>query len=126
MIVADSDVLIDAMNGREPGAERVAEGLRAGTLATTAVSAFELLSGARSPEQREVVSALLAALPILPLDQSASETAAELRRELEAQGQTIGMADYLIAGICLSRSAALLTRNRKHFRRVPALGIADL
>ena len=31
------------------------------------------------------------------------------------------MADYLIAGICRSRSAELLTRNRRHFERVPEL-----
>ncbi len=126
MIVADSDVLIDALHGREPGARRVTEGLEAGILATTAVSAFELLSGTRSPEQREVVATLLAALPVLPLDQKAAETAALLRQELEGQGQTIGMADYLIAGICVSRSTALLTRNRKHFQRISALALADL
>ena len=73
-----------------------------------------------------MVETLLAALPILPLDQKAGETAASLRQELESQGQTIGMADYLIAGICVSRSAALLTRNRKHFQRIPALAFADL
>ena len=126
MIVADSDVLIDALQGREPGAQRLAEGLEAGNMATTAVSAFELLSGARSSQQREVVRALLAALPVLSLNQKAGETAASLRQELEGRGQTIGLADYLIAGICVSRSAALLTRNRKHFQRIPALVLADL
>lgn len=126
MIVADSDVLIDALSGRGPGAQRVAEGLEAGTLATTAVSAFELLSGARTAKQREVVETLLAALPVLPLDQKAAEAAASVRLELEGQGQGIGMADYLIAGICVSRSAALLTRNRKHFQRIPALVFAAL
>ena len=126
MIVADSDVLIDALHGRDPGARRVAEGLEAGILTTTAVSAFELLSGARTSEQQEVVATLLAALPILPLDQKASETAAMLRRDLEGLGQAIGMADYLIAGICVSRSAALLTRNRRHFQRISTLSFAEL
>ncbi len=126
MIVADSDVLIDALHGRDPAARRVAEGLEAGTLATTAVSAFELLSGAREPDQQEAVSTLLAALPILPFDQRSGELAAKARLELEGQGQTIGMGDYLIAGICLSRSAPLLTRNRKHFQRVSGLDFAEL
>ena len=125
MIVADSDVLIDAPHGREPSAQRVAESLEAGTLATTAVSAFELSSGARTPKQEEVVATLLAAMTILPLDQKASEAAARMRQELEPQGQAIGMADYLIAGVCVSRSAALLTRNRRHFQRIPVLSFAD-
>jgi predicted nucleic acid-binding protein len=46
-----------------------------------------------------------------------------LRRALAAQGLPIGMADYMIAGICVARSAALLTRNRAHFERVPGLAL---
>ncbi len=44
MIVADSDVLVDALRGREPYASRIAEALEADSLATTVVSAFELSS----------------------------------------------------------------------------------
>lgn len=126
MIVADRDVLIDTLHGQDPAARRVAEGLEAGTLATTAISAFELLSGAREPEQQEAVSALLGALPILPFDQRSGELAARARLELEGRGQAIGMGDYLIAGVCLSRAASLLTRNRKHFQRVSGLEFAEL
>lgn len=126
MIVVDTDVLIDALRGREPGAGRVAAGLEQGNLATTAVSVFELLSGARGRRQAETIATLLGALPVLPFDQAAGETAASLRRELEARGQGIGMADYLIAGVCVSRSARLLTRNRKHFQRIASLAVADL
>lgn len=126
MIVADSDVLIDALRGREPSAGRVTEGLEAGTLGTTAVTVFELLSSARGPKQRQAIEALLGALSILPFDRAAGETAASLRLELEASGRGIGMGDYLIAGICVSRSASLLTRNRKHFQRIGALTLADL
>jgi predicted nucleic acid-binding protein len=47
MIVADSDVLIDFLEGRQPGAQAVAAALAAGQLQVTAISCFELLSGAR-------------------------------------------------------------------------------
>ncbi len=126
MIVVDTDVLIDALRGREPSAGRVAEGLESGSLATTAVTVFELLSGARNQKQRRAIEALLDALPILPLDQAAGEMAASLRQDLEAEGRGIGMADYLIAGVCISRFASLLTRNRKHFERIGSLALADL
>jgi predicted nucleic acid-binding protein len=36
------------------------------------------------------------------------------------------MADSLIAGIVLLHGAKLLTRNRRHFERVPSLSLADL
>ena len=57
---------------------------------------------------------------------SVSRLAAETRRTLESTGTPIGMADYLIAGICLARSAILLTRNRAHFDRVPGLSVGRL
>jgi predicted nucleic acid-binding protein len=44
-----------------------------------------------------------------------------VRRALESKGQTIGMADSLIAGICLEHNGILLTRNVKHFSRVDHL-----
>ncbi|MBI4538046.1 MAG: type II toxin-antitoxin system VapC family toxin [Gemmatimonadetes bacterium] len=126
MIVADSDVLIDALRGRDPAATRVEAELEAGSLATTAVTVFELLSGARSGAAREKVERLLAPLAILPFDKEAGRAASEIRRKLDAAGTRIGMADYLIAGVCVSRAASLLTRNRAHFDRVPGLAVADL
>lgn len=126
MIVADTDVLIDALAGRGSASDRVNEELERGRLATTSVTAFELLSGAGSEGTRRQVETLLAPLSLLPFDDRAADAAAEARRELEAQGAPIGMADYLIAGICLSRSAALLTRNRDHFSRIPDLQLSAL
>jgi len=125
MIVADTDVLIDALRGREPSAARVRAGLRDGTLVTTSVNAFELLSGARSPREADAVDRLLGAMTILPLDATAAGRAASCRRDLEAAGQTIGMGDSLIVGICLSRTTGLLTRNRRHLDRVTDLVVID-
>lgn len=125
MIVADTDVLIDALRGR--GAHRRVEiELRTGRLATTVISVFELLSGARRPSEREGVETLLAALGHLPIDTNAATEAAAIRRELESVGQTIGNPDILIAGVCRSRGAMLLTRNHAHFSRVPRLSLATL
>jgi tRNA(fMet)-specific endonuclease VapC len=126
VIVADTDVLIDSLHGKEPVASTVARQLRSGSLATTAISAFELRSGARTERARREVEILLAALHILSFDAAAERNASDVRQELEAIGQSIGMADYMIAGVCLSRSAQLLTRNRSHFSRIGALRLADL
>ena len=126
MIVADSDVLIDGLRGRDPVAGRVALELETGSLATTVVSAFELLSGARTPRELDKVQTLLAALTILPLDERAARTAGRLRREFESSGRGIGTADYLIAGICLERSAILLTGNQDHFGRIDGLTLGRL
>lgn len=126
MIVADSDVLIDALRGRPAAVRRIERELESGGLATTAITAFELRSGVRSERSAAQVDRLLAALPIFPLDEAAANQAAEARRHLEDSGTPIGMADYLIAGICLARGATLLTRNRAHFERVPGLALVHL
>lgn len=116
--VADTDVLIDFLHGRP--SEHVQEELAGGTLASTSITEFELLSGAVG-RARQQIETLLAAIDILPFDSGAAGTAAEVRHKLEQAGQPIGTADYLIAGICLSRGAWLLTRNDRHFARVPGL-----
>lgn len=126
MIVADSDVLIDALRGKEPARGRIALELTAGRLATTAVNVFELCAGARTEQERNKVDALLGALSVLSLDDAAARDAAALRRELEAKGTRIGTADYLIAGICRTRGAMLITFNRDHLERVPGLRLSDL
>jgi len=126
MIVADTDVLVDALRGKRAAAGRIARALEARELATTAISVFELWCGARTEDERVKVRTLLAAVTVLPLDDAAGEAAAVARRALESEGWGIGLADYLIAGVCIAREATLLTRNREHFDRVPGLLVADL
>lgn len=124
MIVADTDVLIDFLNDRG-AASAVAREIERGTLATTTITRFELLSGARTERQHRAVSDLLAVLPALPFDERASDRAAIVRLDLERKGLRIGMADFMIAGIALAHEARLLTRNRRQFERVPSLALID-
>jgi tRNA(fMet)-specific endonuclease VapC len=126
MIIADTDVLIDYLEGRGPGAEAVSQALRRDQLQTTTVNYFELLAGAHRRRQQETILALLESIPVLPLDVDAARRAADVRRHLERAGIGIGMGDSLIAGIVLARGAALLTRNQRHFERVPGLPVAEL
>ena len=52
------------------------------------------------------------------------EVAAEIRQQVETQGQPIGMADYLIAAVCIAADGVLLTRNRKPFERIKGLKLS--
>lgn len=126
MILADTDVLIDAMHAKEPALGRITLELGTGRLGTTAITAFELRAGGKTENQRGKIETLLAAMTILPFDDAAASRAGETKIALEAVGLGIGTADYLIAGIALSRSAILLTRNRAHFERVPGLMLGNL
>jgi len=123
MIIADSDVLIDFLRGRGEAA-RVAVELESRSFGTTAVTAFEIRSGARTARQKSAVDTLLDAMTILPFGPEEAQVAAEVRQQVESQGLPIGMADCMIAAICISNDGVLLTRNLKHFVRVKALRLA--
>ena len=121
VIIADSDVLIDFLRGHGEGARHVALELESRSLATTAITSFEIRSGAHSTKQRKSVDALLEAVIILPFGAEEARIAADIRIQLESHGQSIGMADYMIAAVCIANQGLLLTRNRKHFERIPDL-----
>lgn len=124
MIVADTDVLIDYLRGRNPMAARVEVELQTRSFGTTAVTAFELWAGAKTPRQAAAVNSLLDAMTILPLDVDSARRGAEIRLGLLSRGEDIGMADCLIAGICLSDGATLITRNRRQFERIEGLKLS--
>lgn len=126
MILADTDVLIDYLAGVQPVMAQIGEYATAGRLETTAITCFELLSGAGEGKRGEAIRQLISVLEVLPLDREAAEQAAGVRRELDRNGQSIGMGDSLIAGIALAHSLPLFTRNRKHFDRVPGLTLVEV
>jgi predicted nucleic acid-binding protein len=123
MIIADTDVLVDFLRGGGAAA-RVELEMSTGSLRTTVVAAFELWQGARTVRAERDVRTLLEALEIVPLDAQAAELAGEVRRVLLGRGADIGVADSLVAGICLRQDGTLLTRNREHFERVDGLRLS--
>jgi len=123
MFIADADVLIDFLRGAGQ-AERIAIELGTGRLCTTAITAFELWAGSKSPQQVAAVGFLLDAVTIRPLDVPSARRAGEIRRGLESAGVTIGMADSLIAGIAVSHDAILIARNRRPYERISGLKLS--
>jgi len=126
MTVADTDVLIDYLNGVDPAFSLVRDEVDRGRLFTTVISRFELLAGATGAKQQARARDLLRALSALPLDAPGADHAAAIARGLASRGQAIGTADTLIAAIVLTHGGVLLTRNRQHFGRVKDLRLVDL
>ncbi len=75
---------------------------------------------------RAKVDAVIENSIILPLNNEASREAARISAELRKSGQQIGIADELIAAICIIFDACLLTKNTEHFRRIGNLKVIDL
>jgi tRNA(fMet)-specific endonuclease VapC len=128
VVVADSDVLVDAFDKeREPMRSRVLELARTGELATTAITLYELTAGPRTTvAQLEVLHAALGSVAVLPVTRGAADIAAGANRHLARRGEALAVPDALIAGVCIAQGLPLLTRNRKHFERVPGLEIVPV
>ena len=65
----------------------------------------------------------LANLPVAAVDATAAAEFDRLRRQTRLK--RIGRADLLIASIALARQATLVTRNLKHFQRIPNLRLEN-
>lgn len=126
-LLIDSSILIDAERGRLELGSQISERPDE-EFFLSAVSASELLHGvhrAGDPVTRArrsaFVEALLAELPVLPLDILAARTHARLWAELASEGTAVGAQDLWIAATCVGRGLTLVTGDARDFERVPGL-----
>lgn len=97
-------------------------------LALSAITASELLHGVhrahtaqRRGRREAFVEAILAALPVVPVDLAVSRHHARIWADLRSRGQVIGAHDLLIAATAITFDLVVATRNRRDFERVEGL-----
>jgi tRNA(fMet)-specific endonuclease VapC len=126
--VLDTDVCIEILRGNP----KVLEARRhtPDRVGTTWVTACELSYGvvnSRDPEgNQRLVNDLLASLPILGLDLTASQLYGTHKARLRRAGKVPADADLIIAAITLAQGATLVTGNRRHFDPIEGLRMEDL
>ena len=98
VIISDTDTFVDFLEG-EGAHHRVAALLRAGRLATTAVTIFELWRGLESDADRELARRAVRGVRVYPLTEVAARRASELQQGLKET--PIGERDVVIAGSVL-------------------------
>lgn len=129
MILIDSDILMDSLKGRKEARDfilhKTAEGIR---LATTAINVAEVLRGAeRTPEQeKRRARDLLGGLTVLPFGPRAADRFGVLMAGLDVEGTPIPTVDGMIAAVALESAIPVVTRNIRHFGRVPDLVVRTL
>lgn len=128
MILCDTDWLIEFLRGRDE-ALRVVSPLIAAGLAISIVSIGELYEGVlhgRNPSRDEQhLLALLGRIDVIDLDIPAMRVYGLVRGGLRSAGLSIGDNDLQIAATALRHDLTLVTRNRRHFERVPGLRLHD-
>lgn len=122
LYVLDTDTVIDILKHR-PRARAIFASHSPDDLAVCTLTVAELYygaAGAPNPAtERQKVDIFLAPLAVLLFDVDATERHAVLRRALRAT--PVGERDLVIASTVPQTDAALVTRNRREFDRVPGL-----
>lgn len=126
MIVLDTNVLSElTRQAPTPGVMSWLDSLSAADVATTAITAAEMLYGVArlpgGPRKTELAAAVGGLLSddfrgrVLAFDEPAARRYADIVTARERVGRPIGAADAQIAAICQATNAALATRNTDDF-----------
>lgn len=124
--LVDSDLTADYLSGFTR-AINVLDPLMADGLAISLVTYGEIYEGifsGRDPNAAErTFRRWLTSIKVLPLSQPIMRRFARIRGDLRSQGQLIPDPDIMIAATALHLHLTLVTRNRKHFSRIPGLNL---
>jgi predicted nucleic acid-binding protein len=93
-----------------------------GTIVVPPVVVAELMSGAKTPEERAAIGELLQDSPLHPTPLAHWIAVGDLRRKLRRAGLAVTISDAHIAQCALDRDAVLLTRDaifRRMARHIP-------
>jgi len=83
---------------------------------------FVGVTKSRQPNrERKAVEACLTPFEVIPFERSTAEIFGNLVGQLEQQGIPISDMDALIAATALELNEVLVTRNPKHFQRIPGI-----
>lgn len=129
MNLCDTDWVIDLLKGRAE-AERLIHPMIAGGLALSVISVGEIYQGityGKDPEWNErQFDELLDRVIVVGPDVATMRIYATIRGQLHATGMPIGDNDVLIAATALRHDLTLVTRNRRHFERIPDLQLHEM
>jgi tRNA(fMet)-specific endonuclease VapC len=133
MIMLDSNVVIELMNGRHSLVRERYRATKSANLRMISVSSiviFELQYGiAKSTKQarnaEHLRSFLAGTIEVLSFDDEDATFAGQIRATLEAKGTPIGSWDVMIAGHALRHGATLVTANVREFSRVDGLKLEN-
>lgn len=118
MVLIDSSPWIDLLSGSPTAESQLLEAwLRDGVpVATTGIVLQEVLQGARTDREVNLLRDRLGRLPFLRADKEIHVEAARLYRKARARGWVVPGADALIAATAVVHGVALLTADGRHFR----------
>ncbi len=128
MLVLDTNVLIALQKLEPQTVTRYRAALLVEQVVIPAVVVYEARRSLIAPEYSRRLARLdelLSGHAVLGFDTESADWAARIYHDLRSSGTLIEDADLLIAATALRHDATLVTRNIKHFQRIPGLKLID-
>lgn len=126
MYLVDTDHVVSHLNGRTE-ALRLLSALRPQGVALSVMTYGEIFDGiylARDPAgAQRTFRQFLDGVRVLPVNRPIMRRFAQLRGNLRRRGQLLPDADLIVASTALHHKLTLVTRNQRHFTRVPGLNL---
>ena len=123
----DTNVLSEVIR-KDPnrGVLRRLNEIAARDVVTSAVCVAELRHGTARVAHgallwQRIAREILSRVDILPLGEAEAVRAGDLLATLEARGEPIGIEDVWIGATALEHGLRVVTRNLRHFQRIPGL-----
>ena len=128
-MILDTDILVALLKGKRDANEAMQALQEKGDeVATTIISAYELLKGAylssRPQDNLAEVQELLSNINILDLTLQACEEASKIYQELKKTGSLIGEFDVLIAAIARTHEETIISRD-EHFTFISGIKVTE-
>ena len=125
IVLLDTTILIDVLRNRLNRRALLIELVERGsTLATTAINIGEVYAGMR-PAEEAATEAFLSNLECYPITAAIARRAGSLKSTRAKRGQTLTLADMMVAATALEHKLTLMTDNLKDFP-LPELNISPL
>ncbi len=130
-VLLDTTVLIDVLKGDTAAVGKVEELRENSVVYTSSVNIYEILRGIKllpSNQERHLAALrlLISNVHLLEFDLKAAEEASNIYATLRKKGIAIDHPDYLIAGVSLANGVnTIITRNEKHFKKVPGMKVVS-
>lgn len=127
----DTTILIDLLRQKQSAWEFI-DGHEKDQIFTSSICEAEVWEGVHREKEnfikrKEALEKLLSSFyEILNCDSESALIAGKIRANLGVKGEMIGDMDILIAATALNHNCILVTKNPKHFQRVPDLQVENV
>jgi tRNA(fMet)-specific endonuclease VapC len=129
-IILDADVIIQGEKGtfdlKKWVASRPNEQFEIAAITVAELwHGVERATGKHKATREHYLSAILAAVPIIPYTEHTAYEHARVWAELEASGKMIGFYDVIVGATALERGSKVATFNTRHFAQIKGLGVIE-